>query len=532
MRSSTFALIILLILLSTSPAGALTQEEPPEEGATPTPLTIQTDKDSYIYGDTLQVEGTSTPEAVIMVQLWKPDGSLAAIAQVEVDEDGKFTATLYRFMAGDLGGKWRVKAYDPVTGNTTEKEITLSLEESDTEPPKLTLEISPEKDSYNTGDRVTFTLKSSEKLLEAPTASLATPCVTLTVRFSPAQGEFEWTASLTLPECSGTYTLKVEAADQVGNLSTATLEFKVEQPAQPPPPPPQPPEEEEWVKKIHIIVENYEVSVTSWSRIVPVPGEPELWQAPQISLEAKNFKLEISASEAQGKPFNLYAVRLEDLETLLTGAKPVEPIWEGEGQSTYQAEIEIDRENVVGGIGLAVENPKPNILNPPAPALTITVTAKIKWQEPKQPSQVGPTALPEDIETRLQNLEAATQKLEANLSELSLKLESTGGKTEGLKQEVTGITETVEKLKFDAATLKKTDADMAQTLKNINEKLAAIDSNLQNINLKISQLQNQVNQLTEAHRIPQMAAAISTAALALAILALITLRKTLKIVKP
>ena len=311
MKQPAALLILLLIILSAASTPiAFAQEEAGEGGVQPTPLTIQTDKDLYVYGDTLTVEGTATPQSVVTVQLWKPDGSLAAMAQAETGEDGKFTVELYRFMAGDPGGKWRVKAYDPVTGNTAEMEVTLSLEESDTEPPKLVLEISPKKDSYGVGEQVTFTLKSSEELLEAPTASLITPCITLDVRFSPTQREFEWTASVQLPECEGTYTLRVEAADRVGNLSTATLELKVEQLAQPPQPP-QPPEEE-WVERTHTIVENFEVTVMSWSRMVPItPEEPEAWQIPQIHPEAKDFKLEISATEAQGKPFNLYAVRLE-----------------------------------------------------------------------------------------------------------------------------------------------------------------------------------------------------------------------------
>jgi hypothetical protein len=126
------------------------------------PITVQTDKDAYGPGESLNVSGTATANAWISIQLFNPDGNRVAIAQA--GSDGAWSATgIYTFAEDDPQGTWTVKAYDSATGETAETTFTFPAVPADTIPPTLTVSLVPTKDLYGV-ETITIVVQADEPL--------------------------------------------------------------------------------------------------------------------------------------------------------------------------------------------------------------------------------------------------------------------------------------------------------------------------------------------------------------------------------
>jgi len=54
-------------------------------------LTVQTDKDTYQQGETIVVTGTTSANSMVTIKLLNPEGTLAAIGQVQADSTGSYS---------------------------------------------------------------------------------------------------------------------------------------------------------------------------------------------------------------------------------------------------------------------------------------------------------------------------------------------------------------------------------------------------------------------------------------------------------
>jgi hypothetical protein len=114
-RATLLATLIILLAGSIVPALAQT-------------ITVDTDKDYYIAGDTLTVSGTISPYqpgVAVAIQVIDPNGNIKAVAQATPDETGAYSATILTFSEEDPSGTWTVKA--TYSGVSAEKTIFLGI---------------------------------------------------------------------------------------------------------------------------------------------------------------------------------------------------------------------------------------------------------------------------------------------------------------------------------------------------------------------------------------------------------------------
>ena len=208
-----FTVLLVLATLAILPALA-------------SPITVATEKDEYKAGEVLAVSGTATPNALVSIQLFDPNGKRVAITQADADSTGAYSATnIYTFSKEDTTGTWTVKAYDSAADKWAEATFTLTM---DVTPPTLTITISPTKATYKE-ETITITVTSNEELKAPPVVTVtqagATPVeVTMT-----KTADLTWTGEYTIVAGhDGTATIKATAEDVAGNTGTATAEFTVE----------------------------------------------------------------------------------------------------------------------------------------------------------------------------------------------------------------------------------------------------------------------------------------------------------------
>jgi len=208
-----FTVLLVLATLAILPALA-------------SPITVATEKDEYKAGEVLAVSGTATPNALVSIQLFDPNGKRVAITQADADSTGAYSATnIYTFSKEDTTGTWTVKAYDSAADKWAETTFTLTM---DVTPPTLTITISPTKATYKE-ETITITVTSNEELKAPPVVTVtqagATPVeVTMT-----KTADLTWTGEYTIVAGhDGTATIKATAEDVAGNTGTATAEFTVE----------------------------------------------------------------------------------------------------------------------------------------------------------------------------------------------------------------------------------------------------------------------------------------------------------------
>jgi chaperonin cofactor prefoldin len=220
------ALIIVLTLIN----GALTQV------ALANQLTVTTNKGNYGPGDILEILGTATPETLISIQLLKPDGDLATVAQTVIDADGNYQVQIYTFTIYDPEGEWTVKVYEPTLNETAEARFTFSLKAGDLIPPKLTITLEPIKETYGE-EQLTIIVTSNEQLWEPPRISVAQEGLEPVTILVEQADDLEWRAFYNVVEgYEGKATITAEGIDMAGNVGTVTLSFtvKLEEPASKP----------------------------------------------------------------------------------------------------------------------------------------------------------------------------------------------------------------------------------------------------------------------------------------------------------
>jgi hypothetical protein len=194
------------------------------------PITVQTDKDAYGPGESLNVSGTATANAWISIQLFNPDGNRVAIAQAQAGSDGAWSATgIYTFAEDDPQGTWTVKAYDSATGETAETTFTFPAVPADTIPPTLTVSLVPTKDLYGV-ETITIVVQADEPLGSCSITVTQAGASPTTVEATAAVDDpTKWGGSYSIAEgYDGTATIEVEAADLAGNTQTATAYFTVD----------------------------------------------------------------------------------------------------------------------------------------------------------------------------------------------------------------------------------------------------------------------------------------------------------------
>ena len=154
--------------------------------------TIQTNKPTYKAGESLTVFGTATPNTLISVQLFDPNGRRVAVAQAEADREGAWeTANIYTFNQADPSGTWIIKAYQDGWA-----EIKIQV---DVTPPILNLALEPEKTTFK-AETITLTLTSNEKLSK----------VTITVTQPNMEPQPIPVTSINQTKWIGTYTIKTQ----------------------------------------------------------------------------------------------------------------------------------------------------------------------------------------------------------------------------------------------------------------------------------------------------------------------------------
>ena len=202
-----FTVLLVLATLAILPALA-------------SPITVATEKDEYKAGDSLTVSGTATPNALVSIQLFDPNGKRKAIAQATSNIKGVWLATnIYTFSTTDKDGTWTIKAYEKGWVETTIK--------VDITPPTLTISVEPNKTVYKE-ETMEITVVSNENLSS----------VTITITqagASPETAEITkvnnttWIGTYNIkPDFEGPTTMKIQARDIAGNLVETTKIFSVD----------------------------------------------------------------------------------------------------------------------------------------------------------------------------------------------------------------------------------------------------------------------------------------------------------------
>ncbi|MEM2210401.1 MAG: hypothetical protein QXK35_01140 [Nitrososphaerales archaeon] len=106
-------------------------------------ITIATDKDSYVLGESILISGTATPNSAITIRLYNPANVLVALEQAMSDSTGAYSAKIITSKAW-VEGTYTLKATDSMSGLTAEKKITLIKEIVPPKPPVplVTLQVS------------------------------------------------------------------------------------------------------------------------------------------------------------------------------------------------------------------------------------------------------------------------------------------------------------------------------------------------------------------------------------------------------
>jgi len=205
-------------------------------------LTVKPEKPSeYRPREILGVSGVATPNTAVSIQLFDPEGRLVVTGQAFTDDEGYFEVeNLYVFTVGDPEGNWKIKVYDPVTGEYAETTVKLTYEGADIEPPNLVIVLEPLKPKYGK-ELIIIRVLSDQPLKTRPLITVYQYNMPKPVRLE-AYNETEdytvWNTTYTPnPEYEGPAMIEVIAEDQAGNIGKAVLTFTVEV-------------EPEWVKPV------------------------------------------------------------------------------------------------------------------------------------------------------------------------------------------------------------------------------------------------------------------------------------------
>ena len=118
-------LIISLFIISTLFVPTLGQVSSPSP-PTAAPITVNTDKPSYLLGDTIVISGSvksPVQNTQLSIQIFDPNNNLVHVDQIDVSKDGKYTDTIKAVgVYWKINGSYTVKvqyALPVVTAQTT-----------------------------------------------------------------------------------------------------------------------------------------------------------------------------------------------------------------------------------------------------------------------------------------------------------------------------------------------------------------------------------------------------------------------------
>ena len=135
------------------------------------------------------------------------------------------------FTVGDPEGNWKIKVYDPVTGEYAETTVKLTYKGADITPPNLIITLEPLKPKYGK-EPIIIRVLSDQPLKTRPLITVYQYNMPKPVRLEAYNETADyrvWNATCTPnPEYEGPAMVEVIAEDRAGNIGKAILTFTVE----------------------------------------------------------------------------------------------------------------------------------------------------------------------------------------------------------------------------------------------------------------------------------------------------------------
>ena len=120
-------LIISLFIISTLFVPTLGQVSSPSP-PTAAPITVNTDKPSYLLGDTIVISGSvksPVQNTQLSIQIFDPNNNLVHVDQIDVSKDGKYTDTIKAVgVYWKINGNYTVKVQYALPGVTAQTTFT------------------------------------------------------------------------------------------------------------------------------------------------------------------------------------------------------------------------------------------------------------------------------------------------------------------------------------------------------------------------------------------------------------------------
>ena len=120
-------LIISLFIISTLFVPTLGQVSSPSP-PTAAPITVNTDKPSYLLGDTIVISGSvksPVQNTQLSIQIFDPNNNLVHVDQIDVSKDGKYTDTIKAVgVYWKINGSYTVKVQYALPGVTAQTTFT------------------------------------------------------------------------------------------------------------------------------------------------------------------------------------------------------------------------------------------------------------------------------------------------------------------------------------------------------------------------------------------------------------------------
>ena len=120
-------LIISLFIISTLFVPTLGQVSSPSP-PTAAPITVNTDKSSYLLGDTIVISGavkSPVQNTQLSIQIFDPNNNLVHVDQIDVSKDGKYTDTIKAVgVYWKINGNYTVKVQYALPGVTAQTTFT------------------------------------------------------------------------------------------------------------------------------------------------------------------------------------------------------------------------------------------------------------------------------------------------------------------------------------------------------------------------------------------------------------------------
>jgi len=120
-------LIISLFIISTLFVPTLGQVSSPSP-PTAAPITVNTDKSSYLLGDTIVISGSvksPVQNTQLSIQIFDPNNNLVHVDQIDVSKDGRYTDTIKAVgVYWKINGNYTVKVQYALPGVTAQTTFT------------------------------------------------------------------------------------------------------------------------------------------------------------------------------------------------------------------------------------------------------------------------------------------------------------------------------------------------------------------------------------------------------------------------